>query len=234
MKPRAGYTLIEAVAALCIGCTLLAAAAAALALQLRVANDAHIASRAAEAERTAFVVIGEETRYLVPGVDLRVLAEDSLSLRVFRGVAVPCEGAGIYTYRGLRLPSAEKDSAVGVLTGSVGAVGGVATAVSTNGCGSGRDAVVDLTLATDWQPAEPVLVFESGTYYISGGALRYRLGAEGRQPLTEEWLDGRSRFAIAQDSSALWLYLVAAALAGPRSDRPDLVFRYTFVNHVVR
>ena len=41
------------------------------------------------------------------------------------------------------------------------------------------------------------LVFESGTYYLSQRALRYRIGAEGRQPLTDELLrDAGSAMAM--------------------------------------
>lgn len=33
------------------------------------------------------------------------------------------------------------------------------------------------------------LLFESGSYHLAGGALRYRRGESGRQPLTAEWFD---------------------------------------------
>ena len=41
-------------------------------------------------------------------------------------------------------------------------------------------------------PADPVLLrlFETGSYHLSGGALRYRRGSGGRQPLTAAVLEG--------------------------------------------
>jgi hypothetical protein len=41
------------------------------------------------------------------------------------------------------------------------------------------------------QVSSLVLLFESGTYHIANRALRYRLGTEGRQPLTDELIDDR-------------------------------------------
>ena len=37
-----------------------------------------------------------------------------------------------------------------------------------------------------------ILVFETGTYHLSRGALRYRRGRGGRQPVTEEVLESGS------------------------------------------
>ena len=59
------------------------------------------------------------------------------------------------------------------------------------------------------------LVFESGTYYLSQRALRYRAGAEGRQPLTEE---------VMRDAGSTML-LVGAANAQPAIFRLDLETR---------
>jgi hypothetical protein len=45
-----------------------------------------------------------------------------------------------------------------------------------------------------------ILVFESGSYHLSDRALRYRIGAAGRQPLTAEALyDAGSRFTSIDD-----------------------------------
>jgi hypothetical protein len=47
------------------------------------------------------------------------------------------------------------------------------------------------------------MIFESGTYYLSQRALRYRIGGEGRQPITEEFLrDGLSTLQLVHADSS--------------------------------
>jgi hypothetical protein len=48
---------------------------------------------------------------------------------------------------------------------------------------------IRLTLSSDVPTRGLALVFETGSYSLSDGALRYRRGAAGRQPLTEAIID---------------------------------------------
>jgi hypothetical protein len=89
------------------------------------------------------------------------------------------------------------------------------------GCGSN-----DAGEVQRWRIEHPVragdvlVLFESGTYYLSDGALRYRLGREGRQPLTAEWLDDRrSRF---HKVDARVDVRIASVLRRPLTDRAEL------------
>ncbi len=145
-------------------------------------------------------VLGEELRSGRGGRDWGPPAGDSVHLRAFRGVALPCaglespEGDHLMMYRGLRQPDPVKDSLLLLL-------------------GNGTWQVVDLTevpSAPDedtmcpsgsqpWNPgwwslhdlgAPPVMarIFERGSYHLADGAFRYRPGDAGRQPLTPEHL----------------------------------------------
>lgn len=143
--------------------------------------------RMAELVRTARVVLAGELR-LIAAADLASTSADSVRVRAFRGGGTVCGGAGAEVwlrYAGLRAPDPTKDSVV--LIGRSGseealAVEGVAAAP----CGAGA---VALTLSgTPAAVPGYGLLFEAGAYHVAGGALRYRRGAGGRQPLTESLL----------------------------------------------
>jgi hypothetical protein len=65
-----------------------------------------------------------------------------------------------------------------------------------------------------WQTAPAVngrgvlLLFESGNYYLSSRALRYRIGAAGRQPLTPDLFDLNATHFARRAPNALEYYLV--------------------------
>lgn len=141
--------------------------------------------RLAEAVRTGAVILGAELRYLA-GDDL-VLGGDSARIRAFRGGGPVCrhEGAIVHVhYRGVRAPEPDKDSVLVVGTSAERAVALLSAGPSTACDGSLR-----LVLAEPTVEAPAVaLVFETGAYSLSGGAIRYRRGHGGRQPLTEALL----------------------------------------------
>lgn len=190
MSSRAGVTLPELLLASWLFALVLAATARFIAAQGALAATSHHRIRAADVARTVDLVLNGELRH-VAALDVTVTA-DSVRLRAVRGVGVVCGGAGSelrVRYRGVRRPDAAKDSAVAV-TGA--ATGGTAYAVTgvvsaEGGCGPGYRLSLD--------PAPPaatglILVFETGSYHLSGGALRYRRGRGGRQPVTEQLLGG--------------------------------------------
>lgn len=156
--------------------------------QGRLAAAAHDRVRAEDLVRTTAMVLDGELRHSATAD--RSVGPDSVRLRAFRGVGIICERNGSdvrIRYRGVRSPNPEKDSAL-VVTDS--ATAGVAFPVSgvahDDGCGQGYR----LTLGEAVPTRGMVLVFETGSYYLTGGALRYRRGRGGRQPVTEAVLAG--------------------------------------------
>jgi len=146
----------------------------------------------ADAVRTAATVLGGELRRVDPA-DLRAIGPDSLALRAFRGIGAVCgsdaDGATIVHFRGDRAPEPTKDSVLWIRSGAPPATVALVAVQPVAGPGCAGPAAGELQL---WRTRPPLgergvlLLFESGTYYLLGGALRYRIGAAGRQPLTAE------------------------------------------------
>lgn len=131
--------------------------------------------------------------------DLRAVTEDSVAMRILRGRAIVLTRVGqryALRYEGLRAPDPGKDSIL--------AVGSEQTASFTVVTSDPPAIETDLPLA----PGALLLFFESGAYHIATNALRYRRGAEGRQPVTDELIDHRaSRFGVESDGRLLLLHL---------------------------
>lgn len=209
---RCGTTLAELLLALTIallmGAVLLGLLLAQLALARMTAQQAYTA----EAVRTATHVLAAEVRRTRPQ-DVRALARDSLALRSFRGTGILCSanGADIHVrYRGDRIPDVRKDSVL--LLPSERAVPLVDVRAAPAECAlQPGEVTLALRLTIPAVNEAAVLIFESGAYYLTARALRYRLGAEGRQPLTTEAFihpqtrfeaaTGAVRFLLAHDSS---------------------------------
>jgi prepilin-type N-terminal cleavage/methylation domain-containing protein len=189
---RAGFSLTELLAALTLGGLIAVLLLGTLTAQVRLSR--HVADRAAENEavRIAAAVLDGEIRRSAPA-DLRVVSRDSIALRAIRGIGLPCHtDARVFRYRGDRLPDPRKDSALFVLPDTVAVLPvtdarGATSAACQAAVG---ETLIDLRSgsAGPEMARHPVavLVFESGRYYLTARALRYRLGAEGRQPLTSE------------------------------------------------
>lgn len=151
---------------------------------------------AAEALRLSALVLSGELRLLQPDEDIARFAPESAAVRALRGFALVCgaSAAGILVrYRGVRAPDPDKDSVLVLRADSAARPLPLATAGPAQaGCAAGPGERVELW-SLGAAPPPPVgtaaLLFESGTYALTGGALRYRRGEGGRQPLTVEWLD---------------------------------------------
>lgn len=191
---RPGYSLMELIVALSIFAVVTALLYGALAAQVRLARATTQRAAAGDAVRTASHVLAGEARRM-SSADVRAADADSVALRSFRGSAIVCAatapGKFNVRYRGDRAPDANKDSVLVIsatappLTAAL-EVAGIAqsdSCVPLHG-----EAVMSWTVMPATDSAAIMLVFESGTYYISSRALRYRRGAEGRQPLTAELL----------------------------------------------
>ena len=143
-----------------------------------------------EARRTTVTVLGRELRALAP-VDLRLEGGGALAVRAVRGEGAVCARAGERVevrYRGARRPDPRKDSVLLVGSGVEEVVGLRGVLEEARACGGAGE-----TLTLEREPGVlplVALVFESGTYHVGDGALRYRLGQGGRQPLTERAFSG--------------------------------------------
>lgn len=180
--PR-GATLVELVLVLGLFSLVLGGLARFAAGHGRIARTQLEATRFAEAVRASRVILQGEVR-AVSGHDITAIGPDSMRLRAFRGGGAVCsvEGARLgVLYRGHRLPDPAKDSVV-VITAlgeqyrAVAQVGGAVCG------GEGLLLVLDAPIASDPLFA---LGFETGAYHLADGALRYRRGQSGRQPLVE-------------------------------------------------
>jgi prepilin-type N-terminal cleavage/methylation domain-containing protein len=219
MTGRAGYSLIEIVIALTLAGLLAAAAAALLHAQARLARNTATQSLAAEVMRTSAHVLASETRWSDPRRDVRALSADSLALRAFRASArvsrIEPNGMLLIELNGLRAPDPAKDSVL-VLRDSTYEIGAqVIDASIATGC-SPQPECFRVMLSQPALPGDLLLFFESGNYYLTARALRYRLGAEGRQPLTNEVLsDALTFFDPAAGSTSAWLRLPPRTTGAP-------------------
>ena len=183
---RPGVTLPELLLVAWLFGLVLVAAARFAGAQGRLAALGQERGRAADVVRTADLILNGDLRYAA-GPDM-VPGRDSIRLRAVRGGGTVCGGGPELRirYRGARRPDPTKDSAL-VLTGgaTAGSVHEVASVASDGDCGGYR---LQLSPAAGAEVGM-VLIFETGTYHLSGGALRYRRGRGGRQPVTEAVLD---------------------------------------------
>lgn len=166
---------------------LMAVMAGILMTQMRLARLAADEAASAEAVRSASTILSAEVRRATR-VDVIAWSSDSLALRGFRGAAIPCgttTAGTLVRYTGDRMPDPAKDSVL-IISQS----GETGTALHAWNPAAGRcaiqpgETVLELGTSGPVPPRSALLVFESGSYHLSTGALRYRMGGGGRQPLT--------------------------------------------------
>ena len=226
-RVRAGFSLLELLVALTLGGLILAAATTTLLSQTRLARATSAQAQRNEVLRVATQVLSVETRWLNIARDVRAWSADSLSLRAFRASGTIChvlpDGTALASLVALRVPDADKDSLLILRDSSTELVARLLAATpATATCGAGRTA----TLRTSEQlhTGDYVLLFESGNYYLADRALRYRLGGEGRQPLTEEaFVAARTHFLPGFGGGAAALR-TAGSLSGEESAHVRLSF----------
>jgi len=190
LADRRGLTLLELVVALvCTSLIMQLGLAAYASVQARVSQE-QVRSARMDAIRAVRVVLRDELGAGIVDQDWTVFDPDSIRVRAFRGTGWPCESpVGDLTipvrWEGIRAPDASKDSVL--VLGGDGAWR-VVDLVGVTGSGLCATWTVDAFVSS------PVLLrlFESGSYHLGSGALRYRRGPGGRQPLTEDVLDGAS------------------------------------------
>ena len=195
-------TLLETLTALTLSSMVMATGIAVVSAQARVANQATTRSESNDGKRAAALIIRAELAAIEPRRDVRSVASDSITTRVFRGVAIVCarrDSLTIVRYNGLRLPDAAKDSALQL---GVDNSASIQRVLEQGSClQRSNERILALVLSEPAPLGSMWLIFEIGSYQLHSYALRYRRGAENRQPITAEILDVRnSAFVFPRDT----------------------------------
>lgn len=190
-RVRSGSSLVEAVAVMTLSSMVMGVIAGICVAQLRLARVTAEEAASAEAVRTVTSVLSGEARRITP-VDVRASSDDSLAIRSFRGAGLPCgatPGGVLVRYTGDRFPDPSKDSVLVTGAGPESSLVLIDSAPAPGTCPALMgETILEWRMGGTVPQAAMLLVFESGTYHLSSRALRYRLGAGGRQPLTIEAL----------------------------------------------
>ena len=194
-RDRRGASFAELLVATLCGILIVHLGLQALARARAIESELRLRSERLSVLRIGRSVLRRELDAGVTGRDWAVYPPDSLRLRAFRGTARVCplrSGADLVVVpEGMRAPDPEKDSVL--LLGTDGlwtAADLVAVGSPTEVCPSAPGVPVRRWTVHP-APTAPVAyarLFESGSYHLNGGALRYRRGAGGRQPLTPDIL----------------------------------------------
>jgi len=214
-----GTSVVEALVALILALLVLQLSLRALATTRQVETSLVSSADRIETLRLARSVLRRELRNGASGIDWGVEA-DSIWLRAFRGAGFVCPqgeaGARLLVaWEGVRRPAPVKDSVLLLLEDGSWVVDDLLDVEPAPiQCAADSARAVDYwTLAG--APALPVVmgrVFERGSYHLANGALRYRGGAAGRQPLTPEVL-------ATPPSAFLWSGMNAGlSLVGPNGE----------------
>jgi len=197
VSARRGVTVVETLVALLLGWLVAYLALTTLAKQRTVMSRLMHRSEALAAVRTARVVLGSEGRRGAPVRDGWRRDGSTLEVRAYRGIALPClslPGSAelIVRVEGDRRPDPAKDSVLVVDFTGGGPVRALLerAPVDPADCGDGGTGPAERWVLSEGVSAEGALLryFERGSYHLDAGALRYRRGLGGRQPLTPEVL----------------------------------------------
>lgn len=218
-----GSGLTEGILALVLLTLLVQGALTLLSRQRRAAATLVVWEEGMEAVGIARWILGDELRAGVAGRDWSAPRADTLGLRAFRGTALVCPLTGepgriLVHHRGVRNPDPEKDSVL--LLDEAGrwwALDLEAREAASDRC-PGAPAV-----GTEWwtlsglpENVGPVArLFERGSYHLADGALRYRRGRGGRQPLTPPLLDPASRLRAGEGGGVVVDLLVPGGSGMP-------------------
>ena len=200
MRPS-GFSVVELLVGLVLVSVIVALSSRVFVVQLRSMERVLRRTEGDQAAALAWSVLGAEVRASSEAVSAAVGPGDSVRVRAHRGSAWPCPGdaPGVLrvTYTGDRLPKPGADS--------VAALGddGVWRAYPLTGVTSGGHCAALGAPVQQWSvggipsTVHYLRLFESGTYSVERGALRYRLGQGGRQPVSAERFDTASTLATA-------------------------------------
>jgi len=227
---------MELLVTLTLGAILALSLTAVLLTQLRMARVSTARAAVADAVRLVLHVLPAELRFSSAAADLHGVGGDSIAGRFPRLSGAACGAAPGRLWarlEGMREPDPQKDSLL-IISGEGEAAFVVSDAVPEPGPCPMTGPGTNYRLDTVGSPAGTgaVLVFESGSYYLRDRAFRYRLGREGRQPLTEEaFQDQGSHLRLRVDSAQARLDItVAPVLAAGQSPLPPFGIGLVFLN----
>ncbi|MFW6079976.1 MAG: prepilin-type N-terminal cleavage/methylation domain-containing protein, partial [Gemmatimonadota bacterium] len=199
MNDRAGVSLVELLVALALTALLCGLLVGPVVTVEGWARRQAVRIVVAEAMRVPAAALRAELRWLRPDTDIGAMGGDSIALRAFRGEAIVCgvdeDGHALVRYRGVRRPDPEKDSALvvaGAGAGTPAALRSSTTALDDCETGPG-ESVLRWSLDAPLAIGSLLLLFERGSYHLADGALRFRRGLSGRQPITARRIDEASR-----------------------------------------
>jgi hypothetical protein len=205
---RPGFTLLEALAGLLVSGILMSVLTATIVTQARLTSVVSHSAEATEATWITAALLSDELRTARAETDRSAASTDALAIRAFRGIAIVCDtadGRATARWSGIRFPEPTKDS----LLHDEHARAFSLSAMTRDCSVLPGETRVALEPEVPVEPGEILLLFERGSYHLSDRALRWRVGAAGRQPLTAEAFDdARTGFDAAQP--AQWADLAPA------------------------
>ncbi|MFW6206301.1 MAG: hypothetical protein ACOC5J_00035 [Gemmatimonadota bacterium] len=224
---RGGFTFVEVLLALTLSFLLAAGSWSLVLVHSRGSVEAAATADRLDAARIVRGVVASELHSGLEGRDWSVFGPDSVVMRAFRGVAVPCgtPSAGVATVlvRSERRAEPAKDSVLVLRPdgrwlaldledagpASITGGGGEAVGTSVDACAlpDPRGIVEEWTVPGLDGEFLVARIFERGSYHLVDEAFRYRSGAGGRQPLTQGMFDPRESFIEADASSPTALRL---------------------------
>lgn len=229
---RAGHVLAEGVVTFGLAVLVGAAICSAIITQSRLARS--VAERIAfnNALRAAVHILPAELRFIDAASDLRAAGGDSVAGRWTRSSGIVCATAGSNIWVrliGMRQPDATKDSILIINADGERAYPIMSATMDAAGCAGDAGETIYRLRVTTAATAGVVAIFESGSYYLAQRALRYRVGAEGRQPLTEEYFtDGASGIELQHDDTAAAArFVIDIALKPQLSHTSGRITRHT-------
>ena len=222
---KRGTSLLEALLALVLFSLLVHGSLTILVRHREAGVDVAHRAEGLETVRTIAWLLPEEVSGGRVNSDWWAKGGDSLNLRAFRGTALIRGRTGsaplvIVCFRGLRAPDPDKDSVL-VLGGDGRWTAHDLQRRTPNPADCpGPDAGREEEWALSPAPVDPVFarVFERGSYHLADGALRYRRGEGGRQPLTPERIQ-EGEFLGSSEGGRPFAWEVS--LLGPPRGRPD-------------
>jgi hypothetical protein len=189
MKARAGSLLVELLCSSVLLGLLLTFCLAVLHSATTILNNVSERAATGETLRASRAIMSSELRALT-NADIRAAARDSIAMRVFRGAGIVCAQSGGLAwlrYQGIRDPDDAKDSLL--IPGEERALSFRSSSSRGSCSAQNSEQIVAVNTTQALWPGAFLLLFESGAYYLSSNALRYRRAAEGRQPLTDDRLN---------------------------------------------
>jgi hypothetical protein len=164
-----------------------------------------------ETIRTIDWLLPEELSGGRPGEDWWMAGGDSVALRAFRGLGIveeqgPAPDELAICFRGIRAPDTEKDSVLLLETDGRWKAYELRWRAGAGGScpGLGGGSLERWYLSPEPGDGVVARVFERGTYHLADGALRYRRGEGGRQPLTPPRVHSGAIRGFPGESPHMW------------------------------